>query len=85
MEQERHNFKITQHGRLDSVLNTTMDRAISITRDRARNRRTEVVLSAECPDGSGHYIALGTYMYLPDKGDDRDLLVIPKTPKHPVL
>lgn len=66
MEQERRNYKFAEQGRPDSVVHTTMERAIEIARDRVLNRRTEVVLSAECPVESGRFIRLGTYEYSPN-------------------
>lgn len=80
MDEIKYNFKIKENGRPDSVVNTTMERAIDITRARAINRRTEVVLYVE--NSQGRFIPLGTYAYFPDKDGERQLLVVPKLPKH---
>lgn len=82
MEQERRNYMFAEQGRPDSVVHTTMERAIEIARDRVLNRRTEVVLSAECPVDSGRFIRLGTYVYLPERDGERLILSIPKIPKN---
>lgn len=78
------NFKITQQGRSDSVVNTTMGRAIDIARERAANHKTTVSLLAECPEGSGRFVLLGKYMYCPDKDEERQILAVPVVPKHRV-
>lgn len=81
MEQEQRNYRFAEQGRPDSVVHTTMERAIEIARDRVLNRWTEVVLSVECPVDSGRFTRLGTYIYHPEGDGKRFILSIPIIPK----
>lgn len=81
MEPLRMNFKFTEPGRNEAVLNTTMERAIDIARDRAAMHRSEVKLSVETKPGK--FIPLGLYFYSPTLDQTgREVAVVPNPPKN---
>ena len=81
MEPLRMNFKFTEPGRNEAVLNTTMERAIEIARDRAAMHRSEVKLSVETKPGK--FTHLGLYFYSPTLDQTgREVAAVPVTPKH---